>query len=79
MSQYSRPLAVFVGAPVTFVGPAVVAFWAKARVTIDDQSYGEHDDYSFHNVPFLSLRNKICNKICEPISIDAAIILPTLR
>src|SRR5437660_6105973 len=34
MSQYSRPLAVFVGAPVTFVGPLVggfaAALWAGA-------------------------------------------------
>src|SRR5258708_35736976 len=34
MSQYSRPLAVLVGAPVTFVGPLVVGFaadlWAGA-------------------------------------------------
>src|ERR1700730_313481 len=41
MSQYSRPLAVFVGAPVTLVGPPVAgfagalwagAFWATTRM-----------------------------------------------
>src|SRR5207245_4623738 len=31
MSQYSRPLAVFVGAPVTFVGPLVAGFAAALR------------------------------------------------
>src|ERR1700674_1934794 len=30
MSQYSRPLAVLVGAPVTFVGPPMAGFFAAA-------------------------------------------------
>src|SRR5258708_1570052 len=33
MSQYSRPLGVLVGAPVTFVGPLVAGFFAGALWT----------------------------------------------